>query len=78
MNHKDIGKKLKLFFFDDISPGSCFFLPHGAKLYIKLVSYLRNKYKELGYKEVITPNIYNKNYGKYLVTGENIKKICLY
>lgn len=72
MNHKDIGKKLKLFFFDDISPGSCFFLPHGAKLYIKLVSYLRSKYKELGYKEVITPNIYNKklweisgHWGKY-------------
>ena len=41
MNHKEIGQKLKLFFFDDISPGSCFFLPHGTKLYIKLVNYFK-------------------------------------
>ena len=49
-----------------------FFLTTCIKLYIKLVSYLRSKYKELGYKEVITPNIYNKklweisgHWGKY-------------
>tara|TARA_B100000886_G_scaffold71038_2_gene45226 strand:+ start:39974 stop:41173 length:1200 start_codon:yes stop_codon:yes gene_type:complete len=60
INHRDIGNNLKLFFFDEISPGSCFFLPHGAKLYYKLMSYLRKNYDELGYKEVITPNLYNK------------------
>ena len=36
-NHRDIGNNLKLFFFDEISPGSCFFLPHGTILYNKLM-----------------------------------------
>ena len=60
INHRDIGNNLKLFFFDEISPGSCFFLPHGTKIYNKLMSYLRKNYDELGYKEVISPNLYNK------------------
>lgn len=60
VNHRDIGNNLKLFFFDDISPGSCFFLPHGTKIYNKLMNYLRKNYDELGYKEVISPNLYNK------------------
>lgn len=60
LNHRDIGQNLHFFFFDDISPGSCFFLPMGADVYMKLMSYLRHCYKKLGYKEVITPNLYNK------------------
>ncbi len=60
VNHRDIGNKLKLFFFDEISPGSCFFLPHGTIIYNKLMGYLRKNYQDLGYKEVITPNLYNK------------------
>ena len=60
INHRTIGNNLKLFFFDDISPGSCFFLPHGTKIYNKLMQLLRHHYDKLGYKEVITPNLYNK------------------
>ena len=37
VNHREIGNKLKLFFFDEISPGSCFFLPHGTTIYNKLM-----------------------------------------
>ena len=59
-NHRDIGNNLKLFFFDEISPGSCFFLPHGTILYNKLMDYLRYYYNKLGYKEVKTPNLFNK------------------
>ena len=59
-NHRDIGNNLKLFFFDEISPGSCFFLPHGTKLYNKLMDYLRYHYNKLGYNEVKTPNLFNK------------------
>ena len=58
--HKQIGNKLQLFIFDEISPGSCFFLPKGAKIYNNLIDFLRNCYKKLGYQEVITPNIYKK------------------
>lgn len=58
--HREIGDSLKLFFFDDISPGSCFFLPHGTIIYNKLMKFLRMHYDQLGYQEVITPNLYNK------------------
>lgn len=60
VNHRTIGNDLKLFFFDDMSPGSCFFLPHGTIIYNKLMELLRFYYKKAGYKEVITPNLYNK------------------
>lgn len=60
VNHRTIGNDLKLFFFDDMSPGSCFFLPHGTIIYNKLMELLRFYYKKTGYKEVITPNLYNK------------------
>ena len=43
-NHRDIGTQLDLFFFDDMSPGSCFFLPHGAKIHNNLVAFLRYCY----------------------------------
>ena len=59
MDHREIGNKLELFFFDEISPGSCFFKPHGATIYNNLINFLRYYYKKLGYQEVITPNLYN-------------------
>ncbi|VVU95747.1 tRNA synthetase class II core domain (G, H, P, S and T) [seawater metagenome] len=58
--HQEIGTELNLFFFDEISPGSCFFLPNGATIYNNLVEFLRVHYKKLGYQEIITPNLYNK------------------
>ena len=64
VDHRDIGNNLKLFFFDEMSPGSCFFLPEGAKIYNNLIDFLRYCYKKLGYKEVITPNLFNKNLWK--------------
>ena len=32
-DHRKIGEQQELFFFDDVSPGSCFFLPHGCRIY---------------------------------------------
>jgi threonyl-tRNA synthetase len=60
LTHQELGQQLKLFFFDEVSPGSAFFLPHGTVLYNKLLSYMRSHYQELGYKEVITPVLYDK------------------
>jgi len=34
------------------SPGSCFFLPHGARIYNKLMDFLRQQYRDRGYQEV--------------------------
>ncbi|KAF2076543.1 hypothetical protein CYY_002157 [Polysphondylium violaceum] len=59
-DHRVIGKNQELFFFHPFSPGSCFFLPHGTRIYNKLLDFLRREYKKRGYEEVITPNIYNQ------------------
>eukprot|EP00198_Chlamydomonas_reinhardtii_P006862 XP_001696198.1 threonine-tRNA ligase [Chlamydomonas reinhardtii] len=58
-DHRVVGVQQELFFFHPLSPGSCFFLPHGARIYNNLVGYIREKYWEYEYEEVITPNIYN-------------------
>lgn len=60
-NHYELGNQLKLFFFDEKSPGSAFFLPHGTILYNNLVNYFRTEYFKRGYDEVITPNIFDKS-----------------
>ena len=54
-NHQEIGRDLQLFFFDEVSPGSCFFLPHGTIIYNRLIDYIRALYKECGYHEINTP-----------------------
>ncbi|CAH8388575.1 unnamed protein product [Eruca vesicaria subsp. sativa] len=41
------------------SPGSYFFLPHGTRVYNKLMEFIKEQYWKRGYKEVITPNMYN-------------------
>ncbi|XP_042415850.1 threonine--tRNA ligase, mitochondrial 1-like [Zingiber officinale] len=58
-DHRILGQNQDLFFFHQLSPGSCFFLPHGTRIYNKLIEFLRAQYRDRGYQEVITPNIYN-------------------
>ncbi|KAJ4489998.1 tars protein [Lentinula aciculospora] len=58
-DHRKIGKEQELFFFNDHSPGSCFFLPHGTRIYNSLVELLRLEYSKRGYQEVISPNMYH-------------------
>jgi len=58
-DHRKKGKDLKLFFFDDISPGCCFWLPHGARVFNTLVDLMRTEYRKRGYSEVVTPNMYS-------------------
>jgi len=43
--------------FSELAPGSPFFLPHGTKIYNKLMDYMRHQYRSRGYSEVITPNL---------------------
>lgn len=59
-DHRKLGVQLGLFQFHDISPGSVFFLPKGAIVFNELVAFLRKEYRKRGYKEVITPLIYDK------------------
>jgi threonyl-tRNA synthetase len=57
LSHQELGRDLELFFFDDVSPGSCFFLPKGQYIYNKLIALIRELYEEFGYSEVSTPVI---------------------
>lgn len=58
-DHRKIGRDQELFYFNEMSPGSAFWLPHGTKIYCALVDLIRNEYRQRGYDEVITPNMYN-------------------
>jgi threonyl-tRNA synthetase len=59
-NHRKIGIEQELFFFNDLSPGSAFWLPHGTRIYNSLMDLQREEYRKRGYQEVVTPNMYNK------------------
>jgi len=37
-----------------------FFLPRGAKLYHRLMEFIRGEYRKRGFTEVISPNMFNK------------------
>lgn len=75
-DHRKVGAQQKLFMFHEWSPGSAFFLPHGARLYNRLQNYIRAEYVKRGYSEVISPNVYNvqlwKTSGHYQNYKENM------
>ncbi|KAK3872070.1 hypothetical protein Pcinc_022831 [Petrolisthes cinctipes] len=58
-DHRKLGVQQKLFFFHELSPGSCFFTPRGAYIYNTLLDFIRSEYRKRGFKEVVSPNIYN-------------------
>ncbi|XP_005521510.1 PREDICTED: threonine--tRNA ligase, cytoplasmic [Pseudopodoces humilis] len=58
-DHRKIGKEQELFFFHDLSPGSCFFLPRGAFLYNTLMDFIRGEYRRRNFTEVVSPNVFN-------------------
>jgi len=70
-DHRNVGTKLDLFLFHELSPGSCFFFPHGAIIYNKLISLMRKQYLATGFQEVITPNIFNIDL--WWISGHAIK-----
>ncbi|XP_034093049.1 threonine--tRNA ligase 1, cytoplasmic isoform X2 [Gymnodraco acuticeps] len=58
-DHRKLGREQDLFFFHDLSPGSCFFLPKGAFIYNSLIEFIQSEYRKRGFQQVVTPNIYN-------------------
>lgn len=56
-DHRRIGKDQELFFFHDLSPGSCFFLPRGASVYHTLLGFIREECRRRGFLEVLSPNV---------------------
>lgn len=49
---------------DGSSPGSTFFLPHGARLLNRLVAFMRAQQRVAGFDEVLTPVIYKNELWK--------------
>jgi len=58
-DHRKIGREQELFFFHELTPGSCFFQPKGAHIYNKLLDFMKEQYWKRGFQEVISPNMYN-------------------
>lgn len=60
-DHRSLGLQQKLFTSSIYSPGSPIFLPNGARIFNRLVDFLRKQYVRHGFQEVITPTIYKKS-----------------
>ena len=58
-DHRLLGTNQELFFFHQWSPGSCFFQQAGTRIYNALLEFIREKYWDYEYDEVLTPNIFN-------------------
>ncbi|XP_054160190.1 threonine--tRNA ligase 1, cytoplasmic-like [Oppia nitens] len=58
-DHRKLGREQGLYFFHELSPGSCFFTPKGAHIYNTLLDLIRSEYRKRGFQEVISPNVYN-------------------
>jgi len=58
-DHRKIGGEQQLVFWHELSPGSAFFLPHGARVYARLQQFIRRQYWKRGYDEVVSPNIFD-------------------
>ncbi|XP_064653248.1 threonine--tRNA ligase 1, cytoplasmic-like [Lineus longissimus] len=58
-DHRKIGREQELYFFHELSPGSCFFMPKGAHIYNTLIDFIKGEYRKRGFQEVVSPNIYN-------------------
>ena len=60
-DHRKIGKELDLFHFQDIAPGMVFWHANGWSVYKELEDYIRRKISKVGYKEIKTPQILDKD-----------------
>ncbi|KAL7620471.1 threonyl-tRNA synthetase [Parahypoxylon ruwenzoriense] len=59
-DHRQLGLQQELFTTSIYSPGSPILLPNGARIFNRLVEFLRRQYVRYGFDEVITPTIYKK------------------
>ncbi len=56
-DHRELGRELELFFFDELSPGSAFWLPRGMIIFKELEKFIRSVIDNRGYQEISTPII---------------------
>ncbi|MEM3781815.1 MAG: threonine--tRNA ligase [Candidatus Micrarchaeaceae archaeon] len=58
-DHRNIGEKLDLYSFQEVSPGMVYWHPNGYIIYSELVKFMREKEAEYDYQEISTPEIAN-------------------
>src|ERR1019366_6804831 len=67
LDHREIGRKLDLFMFHELSPGSPIWLPKGTILYNILADGIRKYNASKGYEEVRTPILWKSEL--YRISG---------
>ncbi len=60
-DHRRIGKQLDLFHMQDEAPGMVFWHPRGWAIWQEIESYMRQVYRDNGYKEVRCPQILDRS-----------------
>ncbi len=75
-DHRKLGREMDLFHFQEEAPGSVFWHEKGWTLFQTLISYMRRRQKEWGYKEVNSPDMMEKTLweqsGHWEKFGENM------
>ena len=59
-DHREIGRELNLFIFNEVAPGAVFWLPKGQIIFNQLEKWLRELYKKEDIQEISTPFLVNK------------------
>src|SRR5438132_1740567 len=58
-DHRKMGKELQLFTLSHFAPSMPIFLPNGAVIYNELIEFIRGYYRRDGYREVVTPLLWD-------------------
>ncbi|ODQ66562.1 mitochondrial threonyl-tRNA synthetase [Nadsonia fulvescens var. elongata DSM 6958] len=72
-SNKIISDKQSLYVTDALTPGSVFFLPHGTRIFNKLLGFMRSQQRKFGFEEVVTPLIYKQQLWEKSGHWENYK-----
>jgi threonyl-tRNA synthetase len=59
-DHRKLGKQLDLFHIQDNAPGMVFWHSKGWALWLVVEDYIRQKFKDYGYREIKTPTVLDK------------------
>jgi len=72
-DHRNVGQKMNMFMFHDLTPGSAFWFGNGAKIYNTLCEFIRREYTIRGFEEVLTPNMFSSDLFKISGHWQNYK-----
>ncbi|KAK7202759.1 hypothetical protein BZA70DRAFT_92973 [Myxozyma melibiosi] len=59
-DHRRIGLQQELYMINEHTPGSIFLLPHGTRIYNRLLLFIRAQMKQFRFDEVVSPIIYKR------------------